>query len=90
MQAEIQTIGSSGPISLGKEHAGRTVIVEQVERGVWIVRTAQVIPDNERWLHTPQAVSDLDKALELSDRTERSESDLKALASRIKNPRKVK
>ena len=66
------------------------MIVEQVERGVWIVCTAQVIPDNERWLHIPQAVSNLDKALELSDRTERSESDPKALARKIKSPRKVK
>jgi Putative transposon-encoded protein (DUF2080) len=90
MQAEIKTIGNSGQISLGKEYAGRTVIVEQVERGVWIVRTAQVIPDNERWLHAPQATSDLDKALELSDRTERSESDLKALARKIKRPKNVK
>jgi Putative transposon-encoded protein (DUF2080) len=90
MQAEIKTIGNSGQISLGKEYAGCTVIVEQVERGVWIVRTAQVIPDNERWLHTPQAISDLDKALELSERTQRSESDLKAPAQKIKSPRRVK
>lgn len=90
MLQEIKTIGNSGQISLGKEYAGRTVIVEQVERGVWIVRTAQVIPDNERWLHTPEARSDLDKALELSNRTERSESDLNALARKIKSIRKVK
>jgi hypothetical protein len=90
MQAEIKTIGSSGQISLGKEYAGRTVIVEQVERGVWIVRTAQVIPDNERWLHTPKALADLDKALEVSSHTERSESDLNALARKIKGARRVK
>jgi hypothetical protein len=64
--------------------------VEQVEHGVWLVRTAQVIPDNERWLHTPQARSDLDKALDLSNRTKRSESDVKALARKIGSSRKVK
>lgn len=90
MPQEIETIGSSGQISLGKKYAGRTVIVEQVERGVWIVRTAKVIPDNERWLHTSKARSDLDKALELSSRTERPESDLNALARKIRNIRKVK
>jgi hypothetical protein len=90
MQTEIKTIGSSGQISLGKEYAGRTVIVEQVERGVWIVRTAQVIPDNERRLHTPEALADLDKALEVSSRTERSESDLNALDRKVKGARKVK
>ena len=89
MPVEVKTIGSSGQISFGKEYAGRTVIVEEVERGVWMVRTAQVIPDNERWLHTPEARTGLDKALELSNRTERSESDLTALARRIKRIRKA-
>jgi hypothetical protein len=46
--------------------------------------SGQVIPDNERWLHTPAARSDLDKALELSSRTERSESERNALSQKIK------
>ena len=75
---EIKTIGTSGQISLGKEHAGRTVTVEEVERGVWVIKTAQVIPDNEMWLHTPAAKASLDRALAWSDETERAESDLKA------------
>jgi hypothetical protein len=81
---EIKTIGSSGQISLGKEHAGRTVMVEEVERGVWMIRTAQVIPDNELWLHTTKAKASLDEALEWSDRTKRSESDLAALSRKIR------
>jgi hypothetical protein len=48
---EVKTIGSSGQISLGKQHAGRTVTVEQVEDGVWLVKSARVIPENELWLH---------------------------------------
>ena len=47
MPVEIKTIGSSGQISLGKEYAGRTVMVEELETGVWLIKTAQVIPDNE-------------------------------------------
>lgn len=31
--------------------------------GVWLIRTATVIPDNERWLHQPQAAYDLQNAL---------------------------
>lgn len=53
-----------------------------------MVRTAQVIPDNERWLHTPEALATLDRALKLSGRTERAESNLNALARRIKSVRK--
>ncbi|MFN0103611.1 MAG: hypothetical protein ACKV2U_16160 [Bryobacteraceae bacterium] len=50
---DIKTIGASGQISLGKENAGRTVTVEEVERGVWVIQTARVIPENEMWRHTP-------------------------------------
>ena len=62
MPVEIKTIGASGQISLGKKYAGRIVTVDQVEEGVWSIKTAQVIPDNELWLHTPQARADLDRA----------------------------
>lgn len=58
----IKTIGSSGQISLGKEYAGRTVLVEEVERGVWLIKTAKIIPDNEMWLHEEPAGTRVDKA----------------------------
>ncbi len=59
----IKVIGSNGQISLGKQYAGRQVLVEQQEPGVWLIRTATVVPDNERWLHQPQALADLETAL---------------------------
>ena len=63
MTASIKRIGASGQISLGKEFAGRTVLVECSEPGVWVIKTAQTIPDAELWLHQPQAASRLDRAL---------------------------
>ena len=51
----VKVIGSNGQISLGKQFAGRRVLVEEQEPGVWLIRTAAIIPDNERWLHTPEA-----------------------------------
>jgi hypothetical protein len=56
-------IGANGQISLGKQFAGRQVLVEEQEPGVWLVRTAIVIPDNERWLQQPKATADLQNAL---------------------------
>ncbi len=82
MQQEIKTVGASGQISLGKQHAGKTVLVEQPEAGVWIVRTAQVIPDNERWLHTPKAKKILDKALAWADSHPAQESDFEDFKKR--------
>lgn len=59
----VKIVGRNGQISLGKQYAGRQVLVEEREPGVWVVRTATVIPDNERWLHEPQAAADLEAAL---------------------------
>jgi putative transposon-encoded protein len=83
MQVEIKTVGSSGQISLGKQYAGRTVMVEQVSKGVWTIKTAQVIPDNEAWLHTPAAKASLDRALEWSDSHARAETDMASLERKV-------
>lgn len=59
----VKVIGANGQISLGKQFAGRQVVVQEQEPGVWLVRTATVIPDNEHWLQQPQAAADLQNAL---------------------------
>ncbi len=59
----VKVIGSNGQISLGKQFAGQQVLVEQQEEGVWLIRTAEVIPHNELWLHNPTAVQDLMNAM---------------------------
>jgi len=60
----IKMIGANGQISLGKQYAGRQVMVEEQEPGVWLVRTATVIPDNEAWVHEPENARRLKRALE--------------------------
>lgn len=62
-QPSVKIIGANGQISLGKQFAGRQVLVEEKEPGVWLVRTATVVPDNERWLHEPQSAAQLREAL---------------------------
>lgn len=62
-QPSVKIIGANGQISLGKQFAGRQVLVEEKEPGVWLVRTATVVPDNERWLHEPQSAAQLQEAL---------------------------
>ena len=83
MPVEVKTVGASGQISLGKQYAGRTVTVDQIADGVWTIKTAQVIPDDELWLHTPEARTRLDRALDWSASHPRSETDLKAVARKI-------
>ena len=62
-QPTVKTIGANGQISLGKEFAGQQVLVEAPEAGVWLIRTADVIPHNERWLHEPEHRQKLDAAM---------------------------
>jgi len=75
----IKSIGSSGQISLGKEHAGRQVLIETPEPGVWVIRTATVIPDNENWVHKPTVKKDLAAALAWARKTPPKATDLSKL-----------
>ncbi len=70
----IKTIGSNGQISLGKEHAGKSVLVDEVEPGVWVVKIGQFVPDSERWLHAPEAKAKLDEAIAWAEKTRLSDN----------------
>lgn len=77
--AVVKTVGRSGQIALGKEYAGRRVLVEQIESGVWIIKVGEFIPDNERWLHTPQIQADLDEAVAWAEEHPAAEADIDQL-----------
>ena len=38
-------------------------IVDSPAKGVWIIRTATIIPDNEAWLHEEKTLNSLKKAI---------------------------
>lgn len=84
-KTSVKVVGSSGQISLGKEYAGRQVLIEEREPGVWLVRTALVIPENEAWLHAPQAQSDLKEALAWAQANPPQESDPDVLFKELGN-----
>ena len=81
--SSVKVVGANGQISLGKQFAGRQVLVEEYEPGVWMVRTATVIPDNERWLHEPQAAADLQSALTWATANKSTDSNTDALMKRL-------
>ena len=80
----VKRVGASGQVSLGKEYAGRTVVMESPEEGVWIIRTAQVIPDNERWLHEEPANRKILAGLEWAKATQAAATDLDAFEDDIR------
>ena len=81
----IKVIGANGQISLGKQFAGRQVLVEEQEPGVWLVRTATVIPDNERWLHEPQTAADLARALAWAKANAPRDTDVDSVIGKLAN-----
>lgn len=89
-KVSVKVVGSNGQISLGKEFAGRQVLVEEREPGVWLVRTALVVPENELWLHQPTAREDLLRALDWAQRHRPEESDPDVILKRLENERKPK
>jgi hypothetical protein len=84
-QPAVKVVGANGTISLGKQYAGRQVLLEEREPGVWLVRTATVIPDNERWLHQPQAAESLREALAWAQSNPARDDDNEALLTRLRD-----
>ena len=81
--ANIKTIGRSGQIALGKEYAGRSVLVDQLEPGVWIIKLGEFLPDSERWLYDTQAQHEVEEAITWAERNPPRPTDIKALAARL-------
>jgi hypothetical protein len=81
----LKTVGSSGQIALGKQYAGRHVLVEELEPGVWIVKLGQFIPDSERWIHAPEVQADLAESFAWTAQNPPRDTDLNELSERILN-----
>jgi hypothetical protein len=81
--AVIKTVGSSGQIALGKQYAGRHVLVEEMEPGIWLIKMGEFIPDSERWIHSPGFKEQLDGALAWAAQNPPSETDLNQLEKRV-------
>jgi hypothetical protein len=80
---ETKTIGSSGQISFGKHNAGKIVTIEELNPGVWMVKTALVIPESEFILHTEPYKSRLSEAIAWTEQNPAQASDLKALTASL-------
>ena len=76
----IRKVGKRGQITLGKAHAGRQVVIDELEPGVWTVR---FVPDNELWLLEPEVKAKLDRALAWAAAHPRRETDLRELEEKL-------
>ena len=80
----VKAVGSNGQISLGKQYAGRLVIIDQIEPGVWSLKLGDFVPDNERWLHEPEAQAKLDRAIAWADANPPKSTDVAALEKAVR------
>jgi len=63
MHAQVKVIGTNGQVSLGKEFAGKMVLVDQIDNGTWLIKAGEFIPDSEKWLYKGNNIAKLEKAL---------------------------
>jgi len=82
-QQKIKIVGSSGQISLGKEYAGRAVIVEEMGKGVWIVKLAQVIAESERWMDEEPNKSRIERGLAWQADNPPKETDVEVFCEQV-------
>ncbi len=80
----IKTVGSSGQISLGKKFAGQTVMLNEIDTGVWIVKLGRFIPDNERWLHRTDVQEELNEAIGWAEKNRPGDTNFEELEARIR------
>jgi hypothetical protein len=80
----IKTVGSSGQISLGKKYAGQTVMLDEIDTGVWIVKLGRFIPDNEKWLYRPDVQTELNEAVAWAEENSPKDTNFEELEARIK------
>ncbi|SMP77433.1 hypothetical protein SAMN06295888_12819 [Desulfonatronum zhilinae] len=79
----VKTVGKSGQITLGKQYAGKQVLVDEIESGVWILKIGHFIPQNEQWLHQPDVKAELDQAVAWAESNPPQGSDLEMLEDRM-------
>ena len=79
----VKTVGRSGQISLGKQYAGRKILMDEVEPGVWMIKLGEFIPDNERWLWAGGTQAEIDRAVAWAEAHPARETDLDALSDKL-------
>jgi hypothetical protein len=79
----IKTVGSSGQISLGKKFAGQTIMLDEIQAGVWIIKLGRFIPDNEKWLNAPGVQAELNEAIAWAEKNPPQDTNFEKLETRV-------
>src|SRR5262245_50458505 len=65
---QIKIIGVNGQISLGRDFAGKTIMIDHISQDTWIIKLGEFVPASEKWLYQGDNLSKLERALERADK----------------------
>lgn len=81
---QVKIVGVNGQVSLGKEFAGKTVMVDQIDESTWVIKAGTFVPNSEKWLYQGKNLAKLEKALEWAEKNA-PEENFDELAKRFKD-----
>ena len=84
MKEEVKTLGEGGRILLGEEYTGQHVLVTQERAGVWTIKTADVVPHDEKWFNAPEVQEKITHGLEWARTHPFKETTLEEIDERIR------
>ncbi len=67
---QVKIIGINGQLSLGKEFAGKTVLVDHISNDTWVIKVGSFVPNSEKWLYQDDNLSKLEKAVKWTEKNE--------------------
>ena len=82
---QVKVIGANGQVSLGKEFAGKMVLIDQIEDGTWIIKCGEFVPDSEKWLYQGKNLEKIEKAVEWAVKNKPSEKNLDVFIQEIEH-----
>ena len=80
--ANIKVVGKSGQISLGKNYAGKALLVEHRRDGAIVLTAVAVVPESQLWTLEEPHRSRIRRGLAWAEATTPAETDIDALIAR--------
>ena len=65
---QVKVVGINGQVSLGKEFAGKTVLIDQIDEATWVIKAGTFVPESEKWLYQGKNLVKLENALEWAEK----------------------
>ena len=90
LQHQVKVVGSNGQVSLGKTLAGKIVSIDQIDKGTWIIKSGEFVPDSQKWLYESDNMQRLDNALALAEKSPARVNNSEEIINKIEQLTKIK